>query len=228
MQWLFLVLMAVGAVLFLLFKDRIQNTGSAELSYEVKAPFSAAERSFYGVLSQIVEPKYELFGKMRIADIISPRKGAPKSSWRKAFNRVSAKHFDFVICDKSDLNVLAVLELDDKSHSEKSRQVRDNLVESVCNSAGLPLIRIPARKSYRIEEIKAALHPLLGGRIAVPESVPKPPEAETAQVGQNHVCPKCNSALVKRVAKRGKYQGKEFWACSSFPNCKYAAEIKAT
>jgi restriction system protein len=34
-------------------------------------------------------------------------------------------------------------------------------------------------------------------------------------------CPKCNSELVKRVAKKGALKGNEFWGCSSFPKCRY-------
>jgi restriction system protein len=34
-------------------------------------------------------------------------------------------------------------------------------------------------------------------------------------------CPKCNSELVKRVAKKGAQKGNEFLGCSSFPKCRY-------
>lgn len=32
-------------------------------------------------------------------------------------------------------------------------------------------------------------------------------------------CPKCNSEMLKRVARRGINAGKEFWGCSAFPKC---------
>lgn len=38
-------------------------------------------------------------------------------------------------------------------------------------------------------------------------------------------CPKCNSDLVSRVAKKGPNTGNEFLGCSSFPKCRYAASI---
>lgn len=34
------------------------------------------------------------------------------------------------------------------------------------------------------------------------------------------VCPKCNSAMKLRIARKGSYTGKEFWGCSNFPRCK--------
>lgn len=39
------------------------------------------------------------------------------------------------------------------------------------------------------------------------------------------VCPVCNSTMVKRVAKKGTYIGKEFWGCSMFPKCKGTIQI---
>lgn len=33
------------------------------------------------------------------------------------------------------------------------------------------------------------------------------------------VCPKCGRPMIKRVAKKGMNSGKEFWSCSSYPNC---------
>jgi len=37
----------------------------------------------------------------------------------------------------------------------------------------------------------------------------------------NEICPKCGSPMVLRIAKRGHNAGKEFWACSAYPKCKY-------
>ena len=32
-------------------------------------------------------------------------------------------------------------------------------------------------------------------------------------------CPKCGKPMIKRIAKKGVNAGKEFWSCSSYPNC---------
>lgn len=40
------------------------------------------------------------------------------------------------------------------------------------------------------------------------------------RLGQGIPCPKCGCAMVKRVAKRGKYRGQQFWGCSRFPRCR--------
>jgi len=42
-----------------------------------------------------------------------------------------------------------------------------------------------------------------------------------SQINRTNQCPKCDSDLVKRVAKKGANKGNEFMGCSSFPKCRY-------
>ncbi|MFZ1425296.1 MAG: DUF2726 domain-containing protein, partial [Geminicoccaceae bacterium] len=44
-------------------------------------------------------PGYHLLAKPRLADLITPRAAPGSRSWWRAFNRISAKHLDFVLCD---------------------------------------------------------------------------------------------------------------------------------
>jgi ssDNA-binding Zn-finger/Zn-ribbon topoisomerase 1 len=37
---------------------------------------------------------------------------------------------------------------------------------------------------------------------------------------QPPVCPKCNRAMVLRVAKKGVFQGKRFYGCPNYPHCR--------
>ena len=40
-------------------------------------------------------------------------------------------------------------------------------------------------------------------------------------------CPKCDSPMVKRTAKRGANAGSEFWGCSEFPRCRSIVPYEA-
>lgn len=64
-----------------------------------------------------------------------------------------------------------------------------------------------------------------GGADILDEIAKLPQEAQknllkemTAGDYQNPSCPKCNSKLVRRTAKK---TGKEFWGCENFPKCRY-------
>lgn len=118
------------------------------------ALFSPAERSFLGVLDRAVGRDYRVFGKVRIADVATVKAGLNASARQVALNRVALKHFDFVVCRASDLVVLCAVELNDKSHATTRAQARDELVSNVCKAIGLPLLVVPARQTYPVQEIR--------------------------------------------------------------------------
>ena len=40
-------------------------------------------------------------------------------------------------------------------------------------------------------------------------------------LNEDKYCPKCESIMIRRVAKSGFNTGKEFWGCSRYPKCRY-------
>jgi very-short-patch-repair endonuclease len=221
MEWLILLALVALVALVLLTKTR-GNTN--EFTYEKNEPlFSPAERSFFGVLTQAAKDDAIVFGKVRVADVLRPQKGMDRSNWQKAFNRISAKHFDYVICSPDTLSVFAVIELDDKSHSKSKRAKRDRFLETACSGAGLPLHRFKAAVTYNITDVRNVLFPV--AEELAEESVL--PEVRDPKDKEEQVCPKCSSPLVKKMAKKGTHKGTEFLACSSFPKCRYVAKSNA-
>jgi len=118
--------------------------------------FTASEKRFYRVLQEVVEDRYLIFAKVRVADVLLPVSTKDRSRWRSAFNKVACKHFDYVLCDH-DLHILAAIELDDASHNRKDRQERDIFLEWACKSAGFPLIRVKTAKHYDKEALRKTL-----------------------------------------------------------------------
>ena len=43
---------------------------------------------------------------------------------------------------------------------------------------------------------------------------------ETIETNASQICPRCDSAMVLRTAKRGPNAGTEFWGCSEYPRCR--------
>lgn len=125
--------------------------------YQLRTDFlSAAEVSFYKVLLLATGDKLTVFAKVRLADIITPAVQDNRSAWQKLFNRISAKHVDFLICDSTTLKPMIVVELDDKSHSKPDVASRDNEVNAALKSAGIAIVRVVCRKSYQIDEVRDA------------------------------------------------------------------------
>ncbi|MCP4597508.1 DUF2726 domain-containing protein [Neptuniibacter sp.] len=172
MEWI-LILAVLGFVVLFILKGIAANVGAgadsqSSLGYRKKETlFTEAERSFLGVLDQCIEPaQHRVFGKVRVADIVEPNPTKNRSEWSRAFGKIKAKHFDYVICAADNLKPVCVIELDDKSHSQKKRQQRDLLLENVCKDAKLPLVRVPAQRSYKPEAIKALLAKKFASRTA--------------------------------------------------------------
>ena len=106
------------------------------------------------MLDNICGNEYRILGKIRLGDIIRPRKGLSNSARTSAFNRISGKHVDFVLCDLKTLEVLVVIELDDSSHGEASREKRDEFLDKALAAAGVHIVHIAAQRSYVPAEIR--------------------------------------------------------------------------
>lgn len=171
MAWiLLLALVLIVFVVLAALKSKAGGSGSVGFPYQpTKTLFSAAERSFLGVLDQAVGPEHRVFGKIRVADVAAVKPGLGNSARQGALNRIAAKHFDFVVCRTDDLSVVCAVELNDKSHSSQRAKARDELLTEVCRTVNLPLLAVPAKARYSPQEVKAeflaALEPVPTGEI---------------------------------------------------------------
>jgi very-short-patch-repair endonuclease len=152
------LLVLIGILKLLYSSKEFQNwlkSQRASFSYKRQpALFSPAERSFLGVLEQVLGSDYRVFGKVRIADLITPQNGAGRQT---ALNLIVGKHVDFVVCNAKNLSIIGVIELDDKSHNEDRRQIRDAFVDMAFASARIPIIRFPARAAYSLAAIRESI-----------------------------------------------------------------------
>jgi hypothetical protein len=222
-----LVLIILIAAALLL---KVRSKREPEYPYrKADSLFSPAERSFFGVLEKAAGGKYRVLGKIRLADVISPKGGLSRSDRQKAFNRIVSKHIDFALCKRDDLSLLCAIELDDSSHKRRDREDRDDFLENALNAAAIPFIRFAARASYNVQEVREEIGKATGLDLQSPGDVtrPKPaPGGEAAQPNPARICPKCGSPMVLRKATSGKYAGKQFWGCFRYPKCKTLLPLK--
>jgi len=154
--FLLAVLAFVVFIVLAALKNKQGGAGSVGFPYQpAKTLFSAAERSFLGVLDQAVGSEHRVFGKVRVADVATVKPGVGNSARQGALNRIAAKHFDFVVCRASDLAVVCAVELNDKSHSSQRAQSRDDFLLKVCQAINLPLLTVPAKQAYSPQDIRS-------------------------------------------------------------------------
>jgi hypothetical protein len=64
-----------------------------------------------------------------VADIAKVKPGLNNSARQGALNKITSKHLDYVVCRHSDLGVVCVVELNDKSHASKRAQAKDKFID---------------------------------------------------------------------------------------------------
>jgi hypothetical protein len=132
----------------------LASSGGTTAEYRSKVHLlSKAERSFFGVLQHELNGQFVVFSKVRMADIVKPV-SVDGPSWWTAFNQLSSKHIDFVVCEPSSLALVCCIELDDASHNRDERRVRDGFVDHCLAAAGIPLLRFAASKGYNPSEVR--------------------------------------------------------------------------
>src|SRR6266567_2117635 len=126
MEWLILFIVAAVfiALVFVKRPRRPTNTSGLFPYQRNQVLLSVAERSFLGVLDQAIGKDFRVFAQVRIADVVATRGTMPRVEWWKAFNKISAKHVDFRLCERNYLSILCVIELDDRLPMQSDRQTR--------------------------------------------------------------------------------------------------------
>lgn len=232
MSWVTLAaVVLVGAVLLAILLRRQARQPSDAYPYrKLEALFSPAERSFLGVLEEACGQDIKVFGKVRVADVVAPLAGLDGSKRQSAFNKISSKHFDFLLCSGSDLSAACAIELHDRSHQRSDRQSRDEFLQGVCKAVSLPLLEFKAKRGYSVEEVRASIQEALSSK-TVSSGAPAselPPEAQQpAESPSEPLCPECAIPMVHRTGRRGTLAGKEFWGCTNYPKCHATRPINA-
>ncbi len=112
------------------------------LPYHFKYLLTRNEWSFYRKLRPIAA-KYGLciLAKVRLADLVDVDAYLTGNGFYKYFNKIMAKHVDFVLCNPENLAVKLILELDDSTHNATAeRASRDDFVDKVLTKCGYVIV----------------------------------------------------------------------------------------
>ena len=198
-----------GCLSLILNLFQFNNKDTAQsLPYRRKASvLTPAEHRFYLTLIQALENKAVIFAKVGLQDVFSIIDREKYNSFR---NRIVQRHIDFLICDSDTLHPLFGVELDDSSHNQPKNKARDEFKNLVFEAALLPLIRIPVKADYDLDQLKIKFQPYF----KTEQVIDTPP-----------TCPNCNIPMVRRTAKQGDFKGRDFYACSNYPKCREIINI---
>lgn len=152
------LLLIVIAALILLPRPRPR----VEFPFAAKVVLTDAELAFHGVLVQCLPADTVLLSKVRLADFLEVQ-AAPGEHLRH-FGRISQKHADFLLVDPATADPLLVIELDDSSHRRSQRTIEsDEFKDHAYAAARVPILRIPAARSYNRSDLTARIEAALEG-----------------------------------------------------------------
>lgn len=145
-------IIAIFSKTFTLLKFRRK---SSHFRYESQEEIlSSTEHSFFLALKESLSNDYEIFAKVRITDVLTPDEIFNVRSCSAAIYRIPPKHFDYILCEKRTLTIVAVLELDDTNNIRREARAKSSFVEKACMTAGFKLLRFPSRSSYRAQVVR--------------------------------------------------------------------------
>lgn len=98
-------------------------------------------------------PDHVVLAQVAFSQLVGVRKGENFTAIWNRYNRLTA---DFVLCTR-DFRTAAVLELDDRSHDNPSRQDADRRKAEICEAAGVALHRLNVNPLPGEDELRALL-----------------------------------------------------------------------
>jgi predicted RNA-binding Zn-ribbon protein involved in translation (DUF1610 family) len=186
------------------------------LPYFLRDDFlSAAEGSFYRVLKSVVGDNLIICPKVSLADIFYVSRPDIHMAY---VNKINRKHVDFVLCNPETLKPVIAIELDDASHRRPDRIERDEFVDQVFTTGGLPLLHVPVQRAYSAQELKNLLRQVFAGQQQKTDAEPAIPVIQ-ADTPEPPLCPNCGERMVLRTAQRGSNAGQQFYGCPNYPKC---------
>ena len=135
--------------------------------------FTQVERSFLSLLEKAVGDKYKIINRVKLADILELKDNADAKTRRTALLKLNAKYLDYVLCDSTDMSIVAVVDLVNNSNKAGHKAIPDWFVSGALEASGIPYIRMKIKAGYSVADIQQGLAAKLGKLPAVPEPLIK-------------------------------------------------------
>jgi hypothetical protein len=143
---LLLLLAVLVVVAALIFKKG--GHSKKPVLYKKKRLLTPNEIEFFHRLCKAL-PDYHVFPQVSMGALMSPASGVSKQDYLPVRNRFASKIVDFVVAD-DELNPVALVELDDRTHSAEKDARRD----AMTGEAGYPTLRYQSRAKPELDVIR--------------------------------------------------------------------------
>ncbi len=144
------------------------NDSSFPFPFDAKPTvFTPAEKNFQNLVEKALGEKYRVINRVKLADVMTVRKGVSTKAGQTAINNANNKYLDFVICDRDTMKLLGAVDLVD-TNGKGYKVKKDWFVSGALEAASVPHIRIKVKPNYSVEEIRACIVNKLLGKTSAP------------------------------------------------------------
>lgn len=149
---LFVVFVIVIIAVFLVLMRVMAQRSQGAQEYLKKPILTDNEKEFFGRLIEAL-PDFYVFPQVAMGAILQPAvTRQDKRNYYRIRGTFSQKMVDFVVCDAA-LNIVALIELDDRMHSSEKDGKRD----AMTSQAGYATLRFNSKKKPTVAEIAKAV-----------------------------------------------------------------------
>ena len=122
-----------------------------EHDYKAKPLLTKWEAVLFNCLEKLTQGRCRILCKPRLADFIDH----PEENG--AFQRISQKHIDFLVCRNNEWVPMLGVELDDPSHEGRYAKKNDMFKNRLFAHVGIPLVRIHVSEMSQVEQMVTKL-----------------------------------------------------------------------
>lgn len=150
-------LIGAGAIGFAIFKAKLNaklDQKNSEPEFKAKAMLTPNEIEFLNRLESAV-PEFRFCPQVAMGAILNPNVHRQSKDYMRLRGKFAQKIIDFVAQDRKDGSIVAVIELDDRTHDNEKDEKRDAMLAS----AGYRIVRWNSKNKPDVESIRNQLLP---------------------------------------------------------------------
>ena len=156
------MLVALAAVVVAMLAKGAKKTGRSG-AYRARKLMSDNEQEFFGRLVAAL-PDHNVFPQVAMSALIEAASADKKMAHGDRL-RIAQQRVDYVVCTRN-CDVVAVIELDDRTHSAAKDALRDARLEQ----AGIRTVRFQSRKKPAVDVLRAAILGVIPVTLATPSA----------------------------------------------------------
>jgi hypothetical protein len=117
--------------------------------------FTPTQQVFREVLERAVGSDFQVYGRVRVADVIGLQRRISRRDRELAYRRLDERVFDFLICRRDTTAIACAVNL--AAPSRLRKQPAKDVLDRICAAAGLPFVRFRESSRYSVEEVAAPI-----------------------------------------------------------------------